>query len=194
LDQVVGHLGALDFAGAEDSDIRQWAADHGDFVAGIEARAGLAVLVDFVGHGVAFCFAKAIVLEKCGDAGEEADAHDAVVFGFVDEVLEDTAAGAEAFGLGLHDDGTNFGEVWAVEMERAATEEVRIGLAIFREFFGDGEVADVLAELRVGAAEEGAIAGERIDEVEDVAGILDAGLANVDGGIKHRRLLWRCEM
>ena len=67
-------FGALEFVGAEHGDVGQRAADHGDFVAGVEARAGLAVLVDFVGHGVAVGDAEAEVLEVVGDAGEEADA------------------------------------------------------------------------------------------------------------------------
>ena len=178
----------LDFAGAEDGDVGQGAADHGDFIACVKARAGLAVLVDFVGHGVAFSFAEAVVLEKCGDAGKEANTHDAVVFGLFDEVLEDTATGTETLGVWLCDDGADLGEVRAVEMKCAAADELGLGPAVFGKFFGDGEVADVLAEFGVGAAEEGAVAGERIDEVEDILRVLHAGLTDVDGGVKHRRL------
>ena len=59
-------LGVLDLARAEDSDVGEWAADHSDFVAGIEARAGLAVLVDLVGHGIAFGDAEAEVIRAAG--------------------------------------------------------------------------------------------------------------------------------
>jgi len=185
LDEVASHLGALDFAGAKDGNVGQGAADHGDFVAGVETRAGLAVLVDFVGHGVAFGLAEAVVLKECGDASEEADTHDAMVLGLVDEMLEDAAAGAETLRVWLSDDGADLSEVWAVEMERSASDELGIGEAIVGEAFGDGEVADVFAELGVGAAEEGAVAGERVDEVEDVASVLHASFADVDSGIKH---------
>ena len=63
----------------------QRAADHGDFVAGVEARAGLAVFVDFVGEKSAVGFAKAVVGEEGGYAGEEADRHDFVLLGFFGE-------------------------------------------------------------------------------------------------------------
>ena len=93
--------------------------------------------------------------------------------------VDEHAAGAEAFGFGLDDDGADFGEVRAVEMERAAAEE--LGGVVANGTFGDGEVADVFAELGVGAAEERAVAGERVDEVEDVACVLHAGFADDDG-------------
>jgi hypothetical protein len=48
----------------------------------------------------------------------------------------------------------------------------------------DGEVADVLADLGVGAAQERAVGGERVDEVEDVARVLEAGLVDEDG-VRH---------
>ena len=41
-------FGLWNSSGAEDGDAGQGTADHGDFVAGVEAGAGLAVLVDFV--------------------------------------------------------------------------------------------------------------------------------------------------
>src|SRR6201747_1604439 len=52
-------------------------------------------------------------------------------------------------------------------MQRAAAEEdAALG-------FGHHEVADVLADLGVVAAEQRAVAGERVDQVEDVDGILE---------------------
>ena len=62
----------------------------------------------------------------------------------------------------------------AVEVEGSAAEEDS-GFG-----FSDVEVADVLADLGVVAAEEGAVAGEGVDEVEDVLRVLEAGVA--DGG------------
>ena len=144
---------------------------------------------------------KPIVGEEVGDAGEEADGHHGVLGGLVDEGAEELAAGADAFGFGLDDDGADFGEVWAVEVEGAAAEEV--GGAVGLDDVGDGEVADVLADLGVGAAEEGAVGGERVDEVEDLEGVLDAGFVDADvlrgrreasrGGVHARTarfLLW----
>ena len=116
-------FGLGDAAGAEDGDLGQRAADHGDFVAGVEARAGLAVLVDLVGQGGAVDDAEAEVEEEVGDAGEEADGGDVLLFGFFEEGAEETAAGALALGFGFDDDGADLGEVRAVEVERSAAEE-----------------------------------------------------------------------
>ncbi len=71
-----------DPAGTQDGDLGKRAADHGDFVAGVEARAGLAVFVDLVGQGGAVDYAKAEVEEEVGDAGEEADGGYFLFFGF----------------------------------------------------------------------------------------------------------------
>ena len=62
----------------------------------------------------------------------------------------------------------------AVEVEGSAAEED----AGFR--LGDLEVTDVFADFGVVAAEEGAVVGEGVDEVEDVDGVLELGFA--DGG------------
>ena len=180
-------LGTLDVAGAEDGNVGQRAFDHGDFVAGVEARTGLAVFVDFVGQGVAVGYAEAVVLEVAGDAREEADGHHLVLFGFFDEGFEDFVAGTEAAILGLDNDGADFGEVWAVEMERAAAEEVRC--AFGRGAGGDGEVADVFADFGVVAAKERAVAGERVDELVDVLRVLNAGFVDADVWVaSHARL------
>ncbi len=116
-------LGLRDAAGAEDGDLWQRAAHHGDLVAGVEARAGLAVLVDLVGQGGAVDDAEAEVEEEVGDAGEEADGGDGLLFGFFEQGTKEPAAGALAFGFGLDDDGADLGEVRAVEVERSAAEE-----------------------------------------------------------------------
>ena len=61
--------------------------------------------------------------EEVGDAGEEADGGDLLLFGLFEEGAEQSAAGALAFGFGFDDDGADFGEVGAVEMESSAAEE-----------------------------------------------------------------------
>ena len=133
---------------AEDCDLRYRAAHHRYFIAGVEARAGLAVFVDLVGQGGAVDYAEAEVEEEVGDAGEEADGGDFLLFGLFEESAEETSACALAFGLGLDDDGADLGEVWTVEMERSATEE-DTGLG-----FGDRKVSNVFADFGVVAAEE----------------------------------------
>ena len=147
-------FGLGDAAGAEDGDLWQGTADHGDFVAGVKARAGLAVLVDLVGQGGAVDDAEAKVKEEVGDASEETDGGDGLLFGLFEESAEETAAGALTLGFGFDDDGADFSEVWAVEVESsAAKEDAGFGL-------GHGEVADVLADLGVAAAKEGPVPGQ----------------------------------
>lgn len=165
-------FGSLQLAGAEHGDVRQWAAHHGDFVARVEAWAGLAVLVDLVGERGAVGDAEAEVEEEVGDAGEEADADDALVLGFFQKRAEELAAGTLAFGFGFDDDGADLGEVGAVEVQGSAAEkDASFG-------FGDLEVADVLADLCVVAAKKGAVSGEGVDELEDVDRVLEFGLAD----------------
>lgn len=161
------------FGGSEYGDAGEGAADHRDLVAGVETGAGLAVFVDLVGQGGALDDAEAEVEEEVGDAGEEADTGYGLLLSFGEEGAEEAAASALALGFGLDYDGADFGEMWAVEMQGAAAQED----AAFG--FGDGEVADVLADLGVVAAEEGTVAREGVDELEDVDGVLQACLADL---------------
>ena len=107
-----------------------------------------------------------------------------MLVGFGDEGLEDRVACTEAAAVFADDDGADLGKVRAVEVERAAAEEFFLGFAGFGVgdgAIGDGEVADVLADLGVGAAQERAVVGEGVDEVEDVAGVLQARLVDANG-------------
>ena len=61
--------------------------------------------------------------EEVGDAGEEADGGDALLFGFFEKRAEETAAGALALGFGFDDDRADLGEVRAVEVQGSAAEE-----------------------------------------------------------------------
>jgi hypothetical protein len=163
--------------GTQYGDLGQRTTDHGDLVAGVEARAGLAVFVDLVGQGGAVDDAKAEVEKEVGDAGEEADGGDLLLFGLFEECTEETASGTLAFGFRLNDDGADFGEVGAVEVERSAAEEDTTCFS--RDGgFGYGEVADVLADFGIAAAEEGAVTGEGVDQIEDVDGVGKFGFAH----------------
>jgi hypothetical protein len=179
-------LGPWDPAGAEDGNFGQRTANHGDLVACVEAWAGLAVFIDLVGQRRAVDDAEVEVNEKVGDAGKEADGRNLLLFGFFQQSAEELAACALAFRLRLDHDGTDLGEVGTIEMERAAAKEGSdVG-------FGDREVADVLADLGIVAAEQGAIMRERVDEVEDVRRIGEFGWAHDDcgksGGLGDRGL------
>jgi len=164
------------FAGAEDRHAGDAAADHGDFVATMQARAVLAILEYFVGK-LRFVLddAEAIFEKEVGNAGEEADGLDAVLFGLFNERAKDAATRALALGFRLDDDGADFAEVRTVEVERAAAEEdAAVGL-------GHGEIADVFADFGEGALEQRAVAGERIHQVVDVRGVLEQGLTHPHG-------------
>src|SRR5205807_3491638 len=76
------------------------------------------------------------------------------------------------FCFGFYDDGADLGEVRSIEVQRTASKED----SGFR--FRDGKVAHVLADLRVAAAQQRAISGERIDQLEDVYRILEPGFPN----------------
>jgi hypothetical protein len=104
-------------------------------------------------------------LEETGDTGEETDALDAGGFSLSEEGVNEQAAGSVSLGFGMDDDGADLGEVWAVDMKRGAADELA-GAG-----FNDGEGVDVGADFRVGAAEEGAVAGEAFDQMIDAAGV-----------------------
>ena len=90
----------------------------------MQARAILAVFEDFIGEfGFVFYCAETVFEKEVWDAGEKTDGLDAVLFCFIDERLEDAAAGALAFGFRLDDDGAHFAEMRSVKVERAATEK-----------------------------------------------------------------------
>jgi hypothetical protein len=139
---------------------------HCCLIAGVAASAVHAVLDDFVAEGQAFGEMKVKVLEEGWDAGEEADTFDAAGFGLLEEGVDEETAGAVTFSLGTNGDGADLGEVLAVDVEGCAAEEL-VGVG-----FDDGEGADVGADLRVGAAEEGAVVAEALDQLMDGVGIL----------------------
>lgn len=95
-------------ARAEDRHPRNAAADHGDFVAAVQTRAGLAVFEYLVRQfGLVLDGAEAVLEEEVGDAREETDRLDAVRLCFFNESVENAAARALALGFGLDDDGTD---------------------------------------------------------------------------------------
>ncbi len=67
--------------------------------------------------------AEAEVFEEGWDASEEADALDAELVGLMKERAYEPAACAVACGSRTNGDGADFGEVWAVDVERSATDE-----------------------------------------------------------------------
>jgi len=115
------------------------------------------------------------VLEETGDAGEETDALDAAGLGFIEEGVNEQAAGSVSLGVGMDDDGADLGEVLAVDVKSGTADELA-GAG-----FDDGEGVDVGADFEVGAAEEGAVAGEAVDQLIDGAGILQPRFTGLQG-------------
>jgi len=154
---------------------REFTDGHGDFVAGVAPGTVDAVLLDFVAEGLMVGDAEVEVLEEGGDAGEEADAPDAGGFSLIEEGVNEQAAGAVSLAVGMDDDGANLGEVRAVDVECGTSDELT-GAG-----FDDGEGVDVCADFEVGASEEGAVAGEAVDQVIDGAGILQLRFTRSQG-------------
>ena len=101
--------------------------------------------------------AKVEMFKEGGDASEEADALDVGSFGLIEEGLDEEAAGAFSFALGLDNDGPYLCEVLAVDVKCGTADELT-GAA-----FDDGEGSDVGLDFRVGPGEEGPIVGEAVD-------------------------------
>ena len=95
----------------------------------------LAVFEHLVGESLTLGGAEVEVLEEVGDAGEEADAVDAARFGLAEELVDELATGSASFDVGTDDNGADLGEVWAVDVEGCAAEEL-MGVG-----FDDGEGA-----------------------------------------------------
>ncbi len=116
------------------------------------------------------------VIEEVGDASEETDAFDAAGFGLIEEGVDEQAAGSVSFGLGTNGDGTDLGEVRAIDVESGAAEELA-GAG-----FNDGEGVDVLADLRVTPGKQGSVVGEAMDQLVDGAGVVNLRYARPHGG------------
>ena len=125
------------------------------------------------------------VLEKTGDAGEEADALDAAGFGLIEKGVNEQAAGTVSLGIGMDDDGADLGEVRAVDVKSGTADELAGAC------FDDGEGVDVGADFEVGATEEGAVAGEAVDQLMDGAGILQLRFTRSQGWCGE--FVFRCD-
>ncbi len=173
------------------------AEGHRCFVAGVATGAVEAIFEDFVGESLTLGGAKVEVFEEVGDAGEEADALDAARLSLTEELVDELATGSASFDIGADDDGADLGEVWAVDVEGCAAEEL-VGVG-----FDDGEGADIGADFGVGAGKEGAVMREAVDQLMYGAGVLQLRFASSeedgfevtaeDGGaaLRWRSWCWR---
>jgi hypothetical protein len=150
---------------------RKFAESHRGLVTGVAAGAVLAVFKHFVAEDFTVGDFEVKVLEEIGDAGEETDALDATGVCLAQELVDELSSCSTAFNVGTDDDGTDLGEVRAVDVEGCTAEEL-VGVG-----FDDGEGADVGADLSVGAGKERAVVGEALDQLMDGAGVLQLRFA-----------------
>ena len=110
--------------------------------------------------------------KKSGNPRKQAHRHDALLLGLLQQRAQNPPARALPLGLRLHHNRPHLGQVRPIQMQRAAAQKD----AALR--LGHREVAHVLADLRVAAAQQRSVAGERVDQLEDVDRVLQPRLAH----------------
>lgn len=152
--------------GGQSVGLRELTEHHRDFVACVAPGTTNAILRHLVGQGMTVGDTEVKVFEESGNACEETDALDVAGLGFMKKSAHKKAACSTPFGFRVDDDGADLREVLTVDMECGAADELMGG------GFDDGEGADVGADLRIGAAEQGTVGGEAVDQLMDMAGVL----------------------
>src|SRR5882672_326615 len=117
-----------------------FAADHRDFVAVVEARTLVAILVDLVRKILVRSDGKSHPREELRYPGEQAHASDAMFLSLGEQSLDKPLASSSTLFLGIDRDRANFRQMRAIEMQRATADD---SAAIFQDY----EVADILANL-----------------------------------------------
>ncbi len=102
--------------------------------------------------------------EKFGDAREQADAGDLVLFRLRQKPLDQASAATVALARRINSNRTNLGQVHAIEVESTASDDAPVILK-------HDKVADVLADLRQRARQQRAVAGVSRDESVNLLGI-----------------------
>src|SRR5947209_3584967 len=93
--------------GPQNGYSRQRPANHRHFVASVEPRAGLAILVDLVRQRGAIGNPKAEVEEEVRNTRKQAHGYDALLLRLLQETTQQTPASSLPLGLGLHNDGAD---------------------------------------------------------------------------------------
>src|SRR5208282_6570407 len=135
-----------------------------NFIAAIKPGALIAVFVDLIGKILVRSSSESHAREKFGNASEQAHAGDFVLFRLRQKSLDQASAAPAALAGGIDSDRTNLGQVHAIEVQSAASDDAAIMLE-------DDKVADVLADLRERARQQRAVAGVRRDERMNLLGI-----------------------
>src|SRR5208282_289376 len=148
----------------QNCECRKISADHRNFVAAIESGTLITVFVDLVGKILVISDSESHAREKFGNAREQAHATYLVLFCLRQQSLDQTAAAAITLAGGIDGNRTNLRQVHAVQVKSAASDDASIMLE-------DNKVADVLADFRQRARQEGTIAGVGRDESVNLFGI-----------------------
>src|SRR5271168_869628 len=131
--QLCGLMGQEEVSSWQVSWGGKLAECHCGLVAGVATGAVEAIFEHLVSESLTLGGAKVEVFEEIGDAGEEAEALYAARFGLAQEFVDELATDSASFDIGADDDGADLGEVWAVDVEGCAAEEL-VGVG-----FDDGE-------------------------------------------------------
>ena len=96
--------------------------------------------MDLVGEILMGGNRKSHARKKTRDSSEQTDAGDVMLFCLDEKGLDKPFATSTALMRGVDCNGANFGQVRAIKMQRAATDDSAV-------VFEDNEIADVLANL-----------------------------------------------
>src|SRR5208337_5563106 len=113
--------------------------------------------MDFVGKILVSGGRESHAREELRNAREQAHAGDIVFFRLRQKSLDQAPAATAALAGGIDGNGTNLGQVHAIEVKSAAADDAPVMLE-------DDKVADVLADFRQRARQQSAIAGVGRDE------------------------------
>ncbi len=136
----------------EDGKCRKLAPHHGNFVAVVKPGTNVAVLVNFVGKIFAPRHLESLPRKEFRSPREQADAIHPMPLGFGHQSLHQPAAATLPLRARSYRDRTNFGQVRAIKMQRAASNDAAF-------FFQNHKVSYVLANLRQSARQQRAVAG-----------------------------------
>jgi hypothetical protein len=139
--------------------LRQFAPYHRHFIATMQTRTDVAILIDLVGKVFALRDRESLARKKVWLAREKADAVHPMAFGFRHQSLHQATSTALALFSWSNRDRTNLGEVRAVKVQRAASDD----LSVF--FLENHEVSDVFADLRQRARLKRAVSRVRGDQM-----------------------------
>ena len=124
----------------------------------MKSRTRVAVFVNLVGKILALRHRESLARKEIRLAREQADAVHAMPLRLGQQRFHQTSAAAFALRPGRDCDRANFGEVRAIQMQRAAADDATI-------IFEDDEVSDVFANFRQRARQQRAVAGVCRDQV-----------------------------